>query len=49
MALRGRVWPLLDQGKLAPVIDRTFPLAQAAEAHRALDGDHTGKIMLTVG
>ncbi len=49
VALRGRVWPLLDQGKLAPVIDRTFPLAQAAEAHRALDGDHTGKIMLTVG
>lgn len=47
-ALRGRVWPLLDQGKLAPVIDRTFPLTQAAEAHRALDGDHTGKIMLTV-
>jgi putative PIG3 family NAD(P)H quinone oxidoreductase len=48
-ALREKVWPLLDQGKLAPVIDRTFPLVQAAAAHQALDGDHTGKIMLTVG
>jgi putative PIG3 family NAD(P)H quinone oxidoreductase len=48
-ALKARVWPLLDQGRLGPVIDRTFPLAEAAAAHRALDGDHTGKIMLTVG
>lgn len=47
-ALRARVWPLLDAGKVRPVIDRIMPLDQAAAAHHAIDGDHIGKIMLTV-
>ncbi|TGE12238.1 NAD(P)H-quinone oxidoreductase [Hymenobacter elongatus] len=44
------VWPLLAQRKFRPVIYRTFPLAEAAEAHRLLESSaHIGKIMLTVG
>ncbi|GAA3994860.1 NAD(P)H-quinone oxidoreductase [Hymenobacter fastidiosus] len=44
------VWPLLVAGKFRPVIYRTFPLAEAAEAHRLLESsEHIGKIMLTVG
>lgn len=47
-ALRAKVWPLLDPGAVKPVIDRVLPLEQAAAAHHAIDGDHIGKIMLTV-
>jgi putative PIG3 family NAD(P)H quinone oxidoreductase len=48
-ALRTKVWPLLDQGALAPVIHSTFPLAQAAEAHQLMESSaHIGKVMLTV-
>jgi NADPH2:quinone reductase len=44
------VWPLLAAGRVAPVIDRVFPLDQAAEAHRRLEsGEHVGKIVLSVG
>jgi len=47
--LEARVWPLLGAGKIAPIIHATFPLAQAADAHRLMEaGDHIGKIMLTV-
>lgn len=43
------VWPLLADGRLKPVIDSSFPLAKAAEAHRRLDADdHVGKTVLTV-
>jgi len=46
-ALREQVWPLLESGAVAPVIDSTFPLAGAAEAHRRLDsGAHVGKVVL---
>jgi NADPH2:quinone reductase len=47
--LREKVWPVLDAGRCAPVIHATFPLAQAAEAHRLIESStHIGKIMLTV-
>jgi putative PIG3 family NAD(P)H quinone oxidoreductase len=47
-ALRRDVWPLLESGKVSPVIYRTFPLAEAAEAHRLMEsGEHIGKIVLT--
>jgi NADPH:quinone reductase len=47
--LRERVWPLLESGKIKPVIYRTFPLAQAAQAHALMESStHIGKIMLTL-
>ena len=47
--LRERVWPLFEQGKLKPVIYRSFPLAQAAEAHALMESStHVGKIVLQV-
>jgi NADPH:quinone reductase len=47
--LREKVWPVLDAGRCAPVIHATFPLAQAAEAHRLMESStHIGKIMLTL-
>jgi NADPH:quinone reductase len=47
--LRDQVWPKLDAGQCAPVIHATFPLAQAAEAHRLMESSqHIGKIMLTL-
>ena len=46
--LRAQVWPLLDAGRIAPVIDSTFPLENAAAAHAALESDHIGKIVLVV-
>ncbi len=48
--LRREVWPLLDAGKIAPVMDQTFPLERAAEAHARMESSaHIGKIVLTVG
>jgi NADPH2:quinone reductase len=48
-SLRERVWPLFEQGKLKPVIYKTFPLAQAAEAHALMESStHVGKIVLEV-
>lgn len=48
--LEDRVWPLLARGVVRPVIDRTFPLAEAAAAHRYLEaGDHVGKVVLKLG
>jgi NADPH2:quinone reductase len=47
--LEENIWPLLGSGKIAPIIHATFPLTDAAGAHRALEaGDHIGKIVLTV-
>jgi NADPH2:quinone reductase len=46
-ALAARVWPLLEQGRVRPVIDGTFPLAEAQRAHeRMRGGAHIGKILL---
>ena len=48
--LEQHVWPLLSSGIVAPIIDRTVPLENAAEAHRLLEsGEVVGKIVLTVG
>jgi putative PIG3 family NAD(P)H quinone oxidoreductase len=48
-ALRQEVWPLLEQGRVKPVIDRTFPLREAAAAHALMESSaHIGKIVLTV-
>ncbi len=48
--LRETVWPLLASGRIAPVMDSAFPLAEAARAHRRLeDAEHVGKIVLEVG
>jgi NADPH2:quinone reductase len=48
--LREAVWPLLDAGRIAPVMDQTFDLADAASAHARMEGStHIGKIVLTVG
>ena len=43
------VWPWIAAGKVAPQVDRTFPLAEAAAAHAYLEaGGHVGKVVLTV-
>lgn len=48
-AVRHSVWPLLAAGRVRPVIHATFPLADAAEAHRLMEtSTHIGKIMLSV-
>jgi NADPH2:quinone reductase len=48
-ALEAKVWPLLASGKVKVVMDSTFPLAKAADAHRRLEAaDHIGKIVLTL-
>lgn len=46
--LRARVWPLLDQGRVRPIIDSILPLAEAAAAHARMESSaHIGKIVLT--
>ncbi len=48
-ALDETVWPRLASGEVKPLIDRVFPLHEAADAHRWMEqGDHVGKIMLRV-
>ena len=48
-ALQDNLWPLLEAGKVKPVIDRAFPLEKAAEAHRRMESsEHVGKILLAV-
>lgn len=45
--LRRHVWPLLESGAIKPVIYRSFPLEQAADAHRLMESnEHIGKIVL---
>ena len=43
------VWPLVEEGRLRPEIDRTFALERAAAAHARMEsGEHVGKIVLAV-
>lgn len=45
--IQENVWPLIESKRFRPVIFKTFPFSEAAEAHRLLeDGSHTGKIIL---
>src|SRR5215208_2858233 len=47
-SLREKIWPLIEAGKIRPEIYKTFPLEQAAEAHRLMESSqHIGKIVLT--
>jgi len=49
-ALREKIWPHLEQGRMLPVIHRVFDLADAAAAHELMESStHIGKIMLKVG
>jgi NADPH:quinone reductase len=49
-ALEARVWPLLAEGRVRPLVHRTFPLAEAAAAHALMESSrHIGKIVLTTG
>jgi NADPH2:quinone reductase len=46
-AVEKAVWPLVEAGKIRPIVYATFPLKQAAEAHRLMEsGSHIGKILL---
>ena len=48
-ALRERIWPLVESGAIKPVIFKTFPLEQAAQAHALMESSqHIGKIVLTM-
>lgn len=45
-----KVWPLIEAGKVKPVMDQSFPLEKASEAHARMETSaHIGKIMLSVG
>jgi NADPH:quinone reductase len=45
--LKTQVWPLIEEGRIKPVVFRVFPAAQAAEAHALMESsEHIGKIML---
>jgi len=49
-AVYEHVWPLLESGAVKPIVHATFPLHDAAEAHRVMESStHIGKLVLTVG
>jgi len=45
-AVRSRVWPLIEAGKIKPVLARVFDATDAASAHAWMDGAHNGKVVL---
>jgi putative PIG3 family NAD(P)H quinone oxidoreductase len=46
-AVKKAVWPLIEDGRFKPVIDKTYPIADVAKAHAHMEGAHIGKILLT--
>jgi putative PIG3 family NAD(P)H quinone oxidoreductase len=42
------LWPLIESGEIRPVVSETFPMRQAADAHRAMEAGPFGKVLLTV-
>ena len=49
-ALKAAIWPFLESGAIRPVVNKVFPLDQAADAHRLMESSaHIGKIVLKVG
>jgi len=48
-AVREHVWPLIEQGRVRPIVHATYPLADAPEAHREMEASsHIGKLLLRV-
>ncbi|MDG4794604.1 NAD(P)H-quinone oxidoreductase [Micromonospora sp. WMMD1082] len=48
--VREQVWPLVEAGRVRPVVDRRLPITEAADAHRLVESnEHVGKVLLTVG
>ncbi|MEV7330112.1 NAD(P)H-quinone oxidoreductase [Micromonospora sp. NPDC093244] len=48
--VRDEVWPLIEAGRIRPVVDRRLAMAEAAQAHQLVESnDHVGKVLLTVG
>ncbi|TCB92685.1 NAD(P)H-quinone oxidoreductase [Micromonospora zingiberis] len=48
--VRDQVWPLIEAGRVRPVVDRRLPISEAAQAHRLVESnEHVGKVLLTVG
>ncbi len=48
-AVEARVWPWIEAGKIKPIVDKTYPLEEAAAAHAHVEGgSHVGKVVLTV-
>ncbi len=46
-AVEARVWPWIEAGKIKPIVDKTFPLAEAGAAHAYVErGGHVGKVVL---
>lgn len=48
-AVREHVWPLMESGRVRPVVDRKIAMADAAQAHRLVESsEHVGKVLLTI-
>ena len=47
-SVREHVWPLIESGRVRPVVDQTLPMSRAGDAHRAVEASgHIGKVLLT--
>ncbi|MEV4539984.1 NAD(P)H-quinone oxidoreductase [Micromonospora echinaurantiaca] len=48
--VREQVWPLIEAGRIRPIVDRRLPMSRAAEAHQLCEAsEHVGKVLLTTG